>query len=128
MRQPKKFKQITKFHLFIVAGIIWIIVLAIFMILQSVPPIIDENQTLKTLSLIEHNVLNSEPITPLPEPKNLNLAKVTLGFKLFSDSNLSSSSEKPRRSGRGCKRLNFKFFIVCKIYPVLKSTQNVTSS
>ncbi len=41
---------------------------------------------------------------------------------------LSSSSEKPRRSGRGCKRLNFKFFIVCKIYPVLKSTQNVTSS
>ena len=89
MRQPKKFKQITKFHLFIVAGIIWIIVLAIFMILQSVPPIIDENQTLKTLSLIEHNVLNSEPITPLPEPKNLNLAKVTLGFKLFSDSNLS---------------------------------------
>ncbi len=46
--------------------------------------------------------------------------------ELNTEDLLSSSSEKPRRSGRGCKRLNFKFFV--EIYPVLKSIQNVTSS
>ncbi len=86
----KTLKQTAKFRFFIVAGILWVIILIVAMVIKTIPPQIEKNATLDTLSLIQENTRHiDEPITPLPEVNNLDTKKVALGFKLFLDPLLS---------------------------------------
>ena len=87
--QKKQFKQGTKFYLFIVLGIVWICILMGLMVLQNIPPEIKDDPTLKIFSWIQRDTNNQEPITPLPNPNDLDPDKVELGFKLFTDPILS---------------------------------------
>lgn len=89
MLKKKSFKKLTRFHVLLVLGVLWVIALVTAMVIQNAPPKNEIDPTLKTFAQIQNNSLADTPISPLPKTQELDAEKVALGLKLFSDPILS---------------------------------------
>lgn len=89
MFEKKSFKRLTRFHVLLALGMLWIITLVTAMVIQNAPSKNEIDPTLNIFTQIQNKSSVDTPISPLPKAYELDAKKVALGLKLFSDPILS---------------------------------------